>query len=320
VKHKFIILLAALVVGLLGFTARARADMQLLSANENNTLKFANVENLYDASGKYVSGNNAPIKGDYLVAIFNITENTTNGWASIPLAIPGVRDTYTGISVAKITAVTVSGGVTTISLTAPSTGDVTKFVGGAHADASTIDTTTSLNYANNDTVAIFHQGGTAATSVLPVLSFNGKVGTDASTAVEGSKYLVLNNHATNSYMFSTGTVPPPASALGLTSFEGLGIDFNGTGFANFQQIGDPNVNHGANTVPFYIESKINLNANGQFASPPGSQNWDFQSSDPANLLPTTVPEPASLGLLAIGATSILSGAWIRRRREARRAG
>src|SRR5579884_625170 len=265
----------------------------LLTGDENNTLKFADVENIYNSAGHYVSGNNAPAVGDYLVSIFNVTENTTNDWASIPIATYGLRDTYTGLSVAKITNISVAGGSIKHSLAAPSTGDVTTFTGGAYGDSTSFDVTAAgLNYANHDNIVIYHQGDTPADATLPVLGFNGTVANGVAQATEGTKYLSLDNQATNSYMFSTGT-PPPASAFELTNFEGLQPDYNGTGFPFFLQIGDPNVNGGTQTVPFYIESKINYNYNGQFTTPPGLQHWDFQSDDPAVIRPATYV-PASI--------------------------
>jgi hypothetical protein len=340
-KSKFALLLA--VVALLAINASSQAGPvltggPLFSVGSQQVGQYTNRENLYDASGNYVKGNTAPAKGEYLVAFFNVTGNTVNGWAPNYSTTFGTnggnngRDTYTGISVAKITDVTTTGGVTTITLTAPTTGDVTTFnmngyqfpngTGGKQAaDNSMIDVSTALDYSKSQTVAIFHQGDTAANSTVGNLkTYNGTVSSIFSNATAGTKFMAFDNLAANSYTFSTGTVPPPASALGLTSFEGLGISFNNTamsGFTTVKNIGDPNVSGGTKTVPFYIESKINLNPAGQFQTPtPGTQHFDFASSDPFNINPTAVPEPMSVSLLVIGVGGLLSGAWVRRRRNA----
>jgi hypothetical protein len=318
----------AVALGVFAFAARAQAD-PLLVGGDINPLALSGAGNLFDKSGNYLPGNTAPTKGDYLVTVFNVTDNTVSGWTPNYTQSFGSRDTYTGLGVVKITAVSTVGGVTTVSLTAPTTGDVSRFrmngyrFKGGVPDNSVINVGGALNYGKHETLAIFHQGDTRGDSTGPTLrTFNGTVGTVFASATAGSKFLTLSNQAADSYMFSSGTVPPPATDFGLINYEGLQPVVNNTGFPAFQLIGDPNINAGANRVPFFFESEFDLNFAGQFDTGKGNQHWDFQISDPAVLqpsevpAPSVVPEPSSLFVLALalGGASLVAGAAARWRK------
>jgi len=341
-KRTLLVMGAAL--GLLACSLQAQAA-PLLVGGLDNRIDFTNVENLYrpvaPGVAAYVPGIVAPLPGDFLVGIFNITFNNTNGWSSIALPIPGIRDTYTGIFVQKIVDVApsiVNPGTTTIRLTAPLVGDATTFVGGALGDVSAFSTLGVLSYAASESTAIYHQSG-----VEPLYKTTGPAGvgntvaSSVGAAISGTPYLTLallppvdpavpggtpsTPPSTLDYAFSNGTFPP--GNFNARGFAGYDIGtVNNTGFSSFTRITDRNINSplGGPLVQFYLESQLNFNTNGQFNSNPptpatATSNWDFQSSDPADVLPfNAVPEPATILVMSLG-LGLVAGQRVRARRK-----
>ena len=125
----------------------------------------------------------------------------------------------------------------------------------------------------------------------------------------------------NSYGFATGNFG--LSTFNATSYLGLNADVNNTGY-QFKPIVQPNI-----TSPgpgymvleqFVLQTTLNNNLNGVVANGGANYNaggatsdWDFQSSDPADVDPISVPEPSSLLLLALTGIPIAVRYGLRRR-------